>query len=101
MQLKLTLKSFSSYHINMVTTKILEKAHRIYIKVKGPIFLPKKTSLTNILRSPHINKDARDQIAIESHKVVLLLTQINKNKLKKLLKININPIVKILLQLTI
>ncbi|MGX7582600.1 30S ribosomal protein S10 [Candidatus Vidania fulgoroideorum] len=99
MKLRLLLKSFSNYHINMVIAKILNRAQRMQLPIRGPIFLPKKTTLLNILRSPHINKDARDQIAIEKYKTILLITRINKTQLTHLLRVNINPIVKILLQL--
>ncbi|QSW37850.1 hypothetical protein JSR02_00060 [Candidatus Vidania fulgoroideae] len=100
MKLKLILKSFSSYHVNVVTTKILELTQQKQIKIQGPIFIPPRKILINILKSPHINKDARDQIGMEKHKILFLIKQIDKTQLKQLLKININPIVKVLLQLT-
>lgn len=64
--------------------KILKKAKIMGIVVKGPIFLPTKTSRFTVLRSPHVNKTAREQFELVVHKRLFVINfKLNSNIEKK------------------
>ncbi|PCI13774.1 MAG: 30S ribosomal protein S10, partial [Thiotrichales bacterium] len=54
--------------IDQSAREIVETAKRTGSHVKGPIPLPTKKERFTILISPHVNKDARDQYEIRTHK---------------------------------
>ncbi len=47
---------------------IVETAKRTGAQVSGPIPLPTRKERYTVLISPHVNKDARDQYEIRTHK---------------------------------
>ncbi|MGX7577113.1 30S ribosomal protein S10 [Candidatus Vidania fulgoroideorum] len=57
--------------------------------------LPKKIIKINLLRSPHIDKDSRDQVEYRIYSKLLYLNKINKYLFLKFLKINLPSIIKI------
>ena len=46
----------------------MDTAKRTGAQVKGPIPLPTRKERYTVLISPHVNKDARDQYEIRTHK---------------------------------
>ena len=48
--------------------KIVETAKRTGAMVSGPIPLPTEKNIFTILRSPHVNKDSREQFEMRTHK---------------------------------
>lgn len=48
--------------------KIVETAKRTGASVAGPIPLPTEKNVYTILRSPHVNKDSREQFEMCTHK---------------------------------
>ena len=66
--IKIRLKAFDHRLIDMSTLEIVETAKRTGARVKGPIPLPTKKERFTLLTSPHVDKDARDQYEIRTHK---------------------------------
>ena len=66
--IRICLKAFDHRLIDQSTREIVETARRTGAEVKGPIPLPTKKERYTILTSPHVNKDARDQYEIRTHK---------------------------------
>ncbi len=62
------MKAFDHRLIDQSAREIVETAKRTGSHVKGPIPLPTKKERFTILISPHVNKDARDQYEIRTHK---------------------------------
>ena len=48
--------------------KIVDTAKRTGAQVSGPIPLPTEKNIYTILRSPHVNKDSREQFEMRTHK---------------------------------
>ncbi|MGM0517295.1 MAG: 30S ribosomal protein S10 [Pseudomonadota bacterium] len=69
--IRIRLKSFDHRLIDRSTAEIVETARRSGARVKGPIPLPTRKERYTVLTSPHVNKDARDQYEIRTHKRVL------------------------------
>ena len=66
--IRIRLKAFDHRLIDNSAREIVETAKRTGATVKGPIPLPMKTERFTVLISPHVNKDARDQYEIRTHK---------------------------------
>lgn len=70
-QIRIRLKAFDHKLIDQSTQEIVETAKRTGAQVRGPIPLPTRKERFTVLVSPHVNKDARDQYEIRTHKRVL------------------------------
>ncbi len=66
--IRIRLKAFDYRLIDSSAKEIVETAKRTGAQVKGPIPLPTKKERFTILISPHVNKDARDQYELRTHK---------------------------------
>ena len=66
--IRIRLKSFDHRLIDRSAAEIVDTAKRTGARVKGPIPLPTRKERFTILISPHVNKDARDQYEIRTHK---------------------------------
>ncbi len=69
--IRIRLKSFDHKLIDASIEEIVETAKRTGSKVSGPIPLPTSRERFTLLISPHVNKDARDQYELTTHKRVL------------------------------
>jgi small subunit ribosomal protein S10 len=67
-KLRIKLKSYDHRILDQSVKKILETALTSGARVKGPIPLPTKRSVYTVLRSPHVDKDSREQFEIRVHK---------------------------------
>ena len=66
--IRIRLKTFDHKLIDASSKEILETAKRTGARVIGPIPLPTKKERFTVLVSPHVDKDARDQYEIRTHK---------------------------------
>ena len=66
--IRIRLKAYDHQLIDQAAEKIVETAKRNGAEVSGPIPLPTKREIVTILRSPHVNKDSREQFERRTHK---------------------------------
>ena len=66
--IRIRLKAYDHQLIDQAAEKIVDTAKRSGAEVSGPIPLPTKKEIVTILRSPHVNKDSREQFARRTHK---------------------------------
>ncbi|MCL4408977.1 MULTISPECIES: 30S ribosomal protein S10 [Aliidiomarina] len=67
-RIRIRLKAFDHRLIDQSTAEIVDTAKRTGAQVRGPIPLPTRKERFTVLISPHVNKDARDQYEIRTHK---------------------------------
>ncbi|PIQ43792.1 MAG: 30S ribosomal protein S10 [Gammaproteobacteria bacterium CG11_big_fil_rev_8_21_14_0_20_46_22] len=67
-RIRIRLKAFDHRLIDKSTSEIVETAKRTGAQICGPIPLPTRKERFTVLISPHVNKDARDQYEIRTHK---------------------------------
>ena len=67
-RIRIRLKSFDHRLIDQSAREIVDTAKRTGAQVLGPIPLPTKKERFTVLISPHVNKDARDQYELRTHK---------------------------------
>jgi len=67
-KIRIRLKAFDHRILDSSAEKIVETAKRTGASVAGPVPLPTERNLYTILRSPHVNKDSREQFEMRTHK---------------------------------
>jgi small subunit ribosomal protein S10 len=70
-RIRIRLKAFDHRLIDRSTREIVETAKRTGAQVHGPIPLPTRIERYTVLVSPHVDKDARDQYELRTHKRVV------------------------------
>lgn len=87
--IRIRLKAFDHRLIDQSTREIVETAKRTGAQVKGPIPLPTKMERFTILVSPHVDKDARDQYEIRTHKRLLDIVNPTDKTVDALMKLEL------------
>ena len=67
-KIRINLKGFDHRLIDNAAKEIVNTAKDSGARVSGPIPLPNRKERFTVLISPHVNKDARDQYEIRTHK---------------------------------
>jgi ribosomal protein S10 len=87
--IRIRLKAFDHRLIDSSAREIVETAKRTGATVKGPIPLPMKMERFTILISPHVNKDARDQYEIRTHKRLMDIVDPTDKTVDALMKLEL------------
>ena len=88
-RIRIRLKAFDHRLIDESTREIVETAKRTGARVGGPIPLPTRIEKFTVLISPHVNKDARDQYEIRTHKRLLDIIQPTPKTVDALMKLDL------------
>jgi small subunit ribosomal protein S10 len=88
-RIRIRLKAFDHRLIDTSTQEIVDTAKRTGAHVKGPIPLPTRKERYTILISPHVNKDARDQYEIRTHKRLLDILEPTEKTVDALMKLDL------------
>lgn len=87
--IRIRLKAFDHRLIDKSTREIVETAKRTGAHVRGPIPLPTRKERFTLLTSPVIDKDARDQFEIRTHKRVLDIVNPTEKTVDALMKLDL------------
>ena len=88
-RIRIRLKAFDHQLIDQTAERIVETAKRTGAKVSGPIPLPTEKEIITILRSPHVNKDARDQYEIRTHKRLVDIVEPTEKTVDALMRLDL------------
>jgi small subunit ribosomal protein S10 len=99
-RIRIRLKAFDHRLIDQSAREIVETAKRTGAHVKGPIPLPTKKERFTILISPHVNKDARDQYEIRTHKRMMDIVDPTEKTVDALMKLDLAAGVDVQIKLT-
>jgi len=88
--IRIRLKAFDHHLIDKSAHEIVETAKRTGAHVKGPIPLPTKIERVTILISPHVNKNARDQYEIRTHKRMMDIIDPTDKTVDALMKLDLS-----------
>ena len=87
--IRIRLKAFDCRVLDASTAEIVSTAKRTGATVRGPIPLPTKIEKYTLLRSPHVNKKARDQFEIRTHKRILDIVEPTDKTVDALMKLDL------------
>jgi small subunit ribosomal protein S10 len=88
-RIRIRLKAFDHRLIDQSASEIVETAKRTGAKVLGPIPLPTKKERYTVLVSPHVNKDARDQYELRTHKRLMDIIEPTDKTVDALMKLDL------------
>ena len=83
------LKAFDHKLLDQSALKIVETAKKTGANVSGPIPLPTEKNIFTILRSPHVNKDSREQFEMRTHKRLIDITDHSAKTVDALMKLDL------------
>ncbi|MGI9227797.1 MAG: 30S ribosomal protein S10 [Gammaproteobacteria bacterium] len=87
--IRIRLKAFDHRLIDRSASEIVETAKRTGARVRGPIPLPTKKERFTILISPHVDKNARDQYEIRTHKRIMDIVEPTDKTVDALMKLDL------------
>ncbi len=88
-RIRIRSKAFDHRLIDQSTAEIVDTAKRTGAQVRGPIPLPTRKERFTILISPHVNKDARDQYEIRTHKRLIDIVEPTEKTVDALMRLDL------------
>lgn len=88
-KIRIKLKAFDHRLIDQSAEEIVQTAKRTGASVRGPIPLPTKMERFTVLISPHVDKDARDQYEIRTHKRIMDILDPTDKTVDALMKLDL------------
>jgi len=87
--IRIRLKSYDHKLIEKSATEIVNTAKKTGARISGPVPLPVKTDKMTILISPHVNKNARDQYEIRTHRRLIIILGPTDKTVDSLMKLDL------------
>ena len=72
-KMRIKLKAYEHSLIDQACKRIIETAGKNGAKVSGPIPLPTDREVVTVIRSPHKDKDSREQFESKTHKRLIYI----------------------------
>jgi small subunit ribosomal protein S10 len=88
-RIRIRLKAFDHRLIDQSAQEIVDTAKRTGAQIRGPIPLPTKKERWTVLISPHVNKDARDQYEMRTHKRLMDIVDPTDKTVDALMKLDL------------
>ena len=88
-KIRIRLKAYDHVVLEQSAQKIVDTAKKTGAKVSGPIPLPTEKEVITILRSPHKDKDSREQFEMRTHKRVIDILYPTQKTVDNLMKIDL------------
>lgn len=92
-KIRIVLKSFNHTILNENCKSILKILNnkKLLINIAGPISFPTKKRSYCVLRSPHVNKDSREQFEIRRYKKIIDIYSNSNKIIETLLVLEVSP----------
>lgn len=87
--IRIRLKSFDHKLIDRSAKEIVDTAKRTGAQVQGPVPLPTRLERFTVLISPHVDKNARDQYEIPTHKRLVIIVEPTDKTVDALMKLDL------------
>jgi small subunit ribosomal protein S10 len=88
-KIRIRLKGYDHEIVDQSTKLIVETAQKNGATVSGPIPLPTERSLYCVIRSPHVNKDSREQFEMKTHKRLIDILEPNPKVVDSLMRLDL------------
>jgi small subunit ribosomal protein S10 len=90
-KIRLKLKAYDHRVLDRSVSSIVEAVKRTGSEIRGPIPLPTKTRRYTVLKSPHVNKDSREQFEIRIHARLIDIVSATGETVDSLMKLDLAP----------
>ena len=88
-KIRIKLRAFDRKLLDQSAERIAETAKKTGATISGPIPLPTEKSIYTILRSPHINKDSREQFEMRTHKRLIDILNASPKTVDSLMRLDL------------
>ena len=88
-KIRIRLKAYDHKALDQSAVKIVDTAKKTGAMVSGPIPLPTEKNIYTILRSPHVNKDSREQFEMRTHKRLIDILQPTQKTVDALMRLDL------------
>ena len=88
-RIRIRLKAFDHRLIDRSASENVQTAKRTGARVKGPVPLPTRKERFTVLISPHVDKNARDQYEIRTHKRIMDIVDPTDKTVDALMKLDL------------
>ena len=88
-KIRIKLKAYEHNLIDQSAERIVETAKRTGARVSDPIPLPTEKEIITILRSPHKDKDSREQFERRTHKRLIDIHNPNARTVDAMMKLDL------------
>jgi len=88
-KIRIKLKSFDHTLVDKSSEKIVRAVKATGAIVSGPIPLPTEKEIFTVLRSPHVNKKARDQYSLATYKRLVDIYSTSSKTVDALMKLEL------------
>jgi len=87
--IRIRMEAYDHSVLDQSAAEIVETAKRTHSVVHGPIPLPTRIERYTVLSGPNIDKKARQQFEIRTHKRVIDIVQVTPRTIEELNKLNL------------
>ncbi|MGN0911346.1 MAG: 30S ribosomal protein S10 [Thermoguttaceae bacterium] len=87
--MRIRMEAYDHVALDQSAMEIVETAKRTGSMVHGPIPLPTRIERYTVLSSPHVDKEARQQFEIRTHKRIIDLVQATAKTIEALNKLSL------------
>ncbi len=67
-RIRIRMEAYDHRALDSSAVEIVDQAKRSSARVRGPVPLPVRIERYTVLRSPHVNKKAREQFEMRTHR---------------------------------
>lgn len=89
-KIRIRLKAFDHKLLDRSAVEIVETAKRTGASIAGPVPLPTRIERYTILRSPHVNKDSREQFEMRTHKRLIDILEPTQQTIDALMRLDLS-----------
>ncbi|MEH1011446.1 30S ribosomal protein S10 [Campylobacter concisus] len=90
-RIRLKLKAYDHRVLDRTVAAIVEAVKQTGAHVRGPVPMPTKIKRYTVLKSPHINKDSREQFEMRIHARMLDIVAATPETVDSLTKLDLAP----------
>ena len=90
-KIRLKLRAYDHRVLDKSVSSILDAVKRSGAELVGPMPLPTKIKRYTVLRSPHVNKDSREQFEMRVHTRMIDIVSATSETVDLLMKIDLAP----------
>ena len=88
-KIRIRLKGYDHEIVDQSTKLIVDTVKKAGAKISGPIPLPTERNLFTVIKSPHVNKDSREQFEMRTHKRLIDIVEPTPNTVDSLMRLDL------------
>ena len=88
-KIRIRLKGYDHEVVDQSSKLIVDTAQKTGARVSGPIPLPTERNLYTVIRSPHKDKDSRDEFEMRTHKRLIDILDPTQTTVDSLMRLDL------------